>query len=207
MPFDSATAFAYDGRQDLLVEFRSFTSTVPNYALDAEGTFPFGGAGGGRYLGGTSGCGGAQQIIDGILGYDEPRLLLRTRATGLGANAPAALLIGLSDPDTDFGGLLCTRLRAMPDILVPVTADANGEVGSSARPLQVPFVHPRLVMSFYSQFIAARAPAAPLVLTNGVEWGTSSIPRPAGQRTMVGGSGPAADGAIVPYSLVLRFRQ
>jgi hypothetical protein len=65
------------------------------------------------------------------------------------------LALGLVDPDTDFGGLLCAPLRALPDVAIPVTSDTQGSVGSLAAPIEVTFpdLVPGQSLRLFTQFV------------------------------------------------------
>ena len=86
------------------------------------------------------------------------------------------LLLGLTDPNTDFGGLLCTALRASLDIQTFVFSDAQGAIGSFANPLRVTF--PYLVanqsLTLFSQFVmvdpARTAPQLSVSLSDAIRF-------------------------------------
>jgi len=91
------------------------------------------------------------------------------------ASAFGILAIGLTDPDTDYGGLLCAPQRASLDVVLPVTTDGQGSIGSFANPIRLTFPDLRAgqTLRAFSQFVvydpARAAPQAAVSLSDAVQ--------------------------------------
>lgn len=149
---------AQPNRTALLFEFRT-TAVVSGtlYSLDcADGTS--------SPVVGTSSYLGLQPCVvpPNTAGFDIVKRSPTTSA-GLttlaqhGQRGPVAtfgiLVVGLTDPNTTFGGALCAPLRAAPDISLNVTSDALGSVGGFTNPVNVTFPDLDAPAALYTQLV------------------------------------------------------
>jgi|SoiMethySBSTD1v2_1073268.scaffolds.fasta_scaffold440049_2 hypothetical protein len=141
IPFDSGQGFSYDGNNALLVEFQC-DGTAPadkEWPLDAVDTCDPG-VGQVRLLDSFGYCltrnGPFWLFVRPPLTSAANVVTLAVFARGAPSSAAGALGIGLTDPN--LPGILCNNLRTSAEILLPVTSNATGEVGSPALPMTVP---------------------------------------------------------------------
>ena len=165
--------FTYNGTDDLLWEMIC-TNSAPTgaYSTDAHA----GGAGTRATLG--TACsftqsGNAPAAVGGN------RIRMQLWASGGPNSQPAALVVGLTDPNTNLGGMLCTALRANTDIVIGMSTSATGTIGSSTAPISFDFNAPVVNTTVYTQF-AAYDPAStfpiPFRLTAGATWNLLANP-------------------------------
>lgn len=169
-------------RSALLVEFRTTNvSAAGAYTLDCvDGTLDED-VGTSTYLG-LEGCIVAPNTAPFDIYKRGPTSAGGMTTCGVyGQRAPLSaagiLSIGVTDPNSNFAGLLCAPLRAAPDVAALITATgATGELGSAATPINLAL--PDLIagqgVRFYTQFAildAARAaPELAVALSDAVQW-------------------------------------
>ncbi len=117
--------------------------------------------------------------------------------------APAALLLGASDPNLTVPGL-CSAVRSDDLIIAPTTTDAGGN--ASVR-LQTAFRPAFLGGSIYAQFatLDANQPGLPIGLSNGLRQ-TVPAPRPAPSGTAVLSHGGPTPQVLSDYAIVTQVR-
>jgi hypothetical protein len=166
VPF--AVNFSYDGVDDLLWEVIAENSApAGEYSTDAHA----GGAGTSSALG--TGCGAFLLGRGGPLARSAAQVRLQVWATGGPLRRPGALFFGLTDPATDYGGLLCARLRAGMDLVVPVQTTQAGTIASAAAPLAFDLPGPPVPTTVYTQFVVLDPLAAspiPVRLSSAASW-------------------------------------
>ncbi len=197
--FPLATPFTYlgdhhptPGRNALLVEFRTTNvSAAGAYTVDCvDGTLEPE-AGTSTYLG-LQGCIVAPNTAPFDIFKRGPTTAAGSTVCSVyGQRAPASaagvLAVGVTDPNTTLGGLLCAPLRAAPDVLALVTAsDTTGAIGSVATPIDLvlPDLASAQTLRFYTQLAILDAtrpgPELPLALSDAVQWDITSptmVPR------------------------------
>lgn len=180
IPIPLNHTFAYNGTDELIVDFNTINSTsTGSYSLDVEsgtttpsvGTFSYNG---------LVGC-----IVPPNTSMQDIFAINPTTSGGMTScnqymddgppNSVGILAIGFTDPNSNFGGLLCAPLRASPDIAnYFVTTDANGDVGSSSNRIPVAFPDTFAPFTFYTQFViidpARGAPELGVSLSDAVQW-------------------------------------
>lgn len=180
VPIPLNHTFAYDGTDELIVDFSTINGTsTGSYSLDVEpgttridvGTFNYNG---------LFGCDprgvGIRQDIFGSTPSSNGRTTTCNQYMDDGpGNSIGILSIGFTDPNTNFGGLLCAPLRASPDITdYFVTTDGNGNVGSSTNPISIRFADTDTPFTFYTQFVIVDPPRArpefAVSLSDGLRW-------------------------------------
>lgn len=97
-----------------------------------------------------------------------------------GLRGPAStfgiLALSPTDPNTDFGGVLCAPLRASPDIQVNVTSDTQGSIGGFANPVRLTLRDLFVGQSarLYAQFVmfdpARAAPQLSVSLSDAIQF-------------------------------------
>ena len=139
IPFDSGKTFNYDGAHELLVEFQCEATTPvdklwPLEAVDSTGP----GVGQVGFLEQFGYCttpNGSFLIFPRAPETSAGVVKLTCMGRGAPNNAPGALGIGFSD--LALGNVFCAKLRTSAELLLPVTALATGEIGSSAQPISL----------------------------------------------------------------------
>ena len=128
LPF--AVPFAYSGQADLLWEFALHqTSSATSYPTDVAnssniltyGTWVMNGVGCTTATGEFT----LRSACDTSVLPTGPSVAFRFGTVNAPPNTPAALLIGLGDPNLPVPGL-CANLRVNPVVTLPGTSDANG---------------------------------------------------------------------------------
>lgn len=147
-PFDSASFFAYDGVQDLLFEFQcdGVTPVSSLYSLDTVDAPSVPGTGTGSYINSSDACLTPGNTSKFWIYYQAPttdsgsQSTLKNYALRGVPNAPGVWAIGLSD--LNLGGIFCATLHSSCDVMIPVTFDAAGNIGSSTAPQTLTFPYP-----------------------------------------------------------------
>ncbi|MEZ5967264.1 MAG: hypothetical protein R3F56_25735 [Planctomycetota bacterium] len=180
IPIPLNHSFAYNGTDELIVDFDTINSTsTGSYSLDVESGTTTVSVGSFSYNG-LVGCEpqgvGIRQDIFGRTPASSGGITTCSQYMDDGPmNSFGILSIGFSDPNSNFGGLLCAPLRAYPDIAnYFVTTDANGDVGSSTSPIPVSFPDALSSFTFYTQFVIVdplrAAPELGVSLSDGVKF-------------------------------------
>lgn len=92
------------------------------------------------------------------------------------ASSFGVMALGLTDTNSNFGGLLCVPFRSAFDLQIPITTTATGGVASSATPIDISFpdLGPGQTATFYTQFVvfdaARQAPELQVALSDGIKW-------------------------------------
>lgn len=178
IPFNSSASFAYNGSDELVIDFTTDTASQASpYSLDVEpgncavtvGRFAYNGLVGCTPLGGRQDIFGQTPTTSGT---DTTCSQWMTRGP---VNSVGILAIGLTDPNTDFGGLLCAPLRASLDISTFfVRTDAAGNVGNSSSPSRVTFPDAPEAFTYYTQYVIIDPNPVPprlaVSLSDGIRW-------------------------------------
>lgn len=170
IPF--TTNFTYNGTNDLMWEIVC-TGTTPtgSYSIDGVAGTGFGTVGTSAYLGVP--CSGTGIIKLGPTLLTPTVARLGQYALGCPATQPGIISIGLTNPNTNFGGLLCQPLYADPLITLGVTSDASGNVYTSAAPLNLDIPAPAGPLNVFTQFIVFNPTSTfgiPVHMTDGIQW-------------------------------------
>jgi len=147
-PFDSGSFFAYDGVQDLLFEFQcDGVSPVSSfYSPDTVDAATVPGNGTGSYINSTDACLTPGNTSKFWIYFQAPTTdsgnnsSLKNYALRGVPNSAGVWAIGLSD--LNLGGLFCATLHSSCEVLIPVTFDATGNLGSSTAPQTLTFPYP-----------------------------------------------------------------
>lgn len=184
IPMFTGAAFAYDGVRGLVVEFETQRgSTSDWYGLDGargNSVLEFGDS-----IFNGSGC----QVPPNVTNFqshgvgnaltDGTKISLPHAASWGPPRQGGVLVLGLSDPNTTFGGALCRELRASLDVLVPVTTDATGQVAWLPSPMVVSLPASVLPLTVYTQFAVldpARTNPLAVALSSGRRWSLPVAP-------------------------------
>lgn len=165
-PFDAGSSFAYDGVQDLLIEFQvdGTTPASSSYSLDTVDVPTSPGVGTTSYINSSDACTTPGNTSKFWIFVQAPTTdasnvsSLKNYAVRGVANAAGAWVLGLSD--INLGGIFCATLHSSAEIIVPVTFDAAGGVGSSTAPLIASFPFPG-AFTAYTQFACLDNSQAP----------------------------------------------
>src|SRR5690606_2677787 len=160
IPFNSGANFNYDGTSELIVDIiADSASPSGNYSLDTHSGACSPTAGSSTYLG-LTGCVVPPNTSQFDIFKSGPSSAsgttsCRQYALRGPANSIGILSIGVTDPNSTFGGLLCAPLRAMPDVYAGlfVPTDASGGVASSGNPVDLQFPDTLAPFTFYTQFV------------------------------------------------------
>ncbi|MCC6671906.1 MAG: hypothetical protein IT458_12660 [Planctomycetes bacterium] len=172
------TPFAYNGTDSLLFEV-SCQNTTPTgtYSLDCEPGLAPGGTG--AYVDTAGQCTTPNGGFDIFLGSPSIALTpttvtIRPYGTGGPSSQPGVLGLGLVDLNSNFGGVLCAKLRTSMDVLIPVNTTATGAIGSSSAPILLTFPNPGVNATLYGQFAvldpSQTSPFVPVALSDAVRY-------------------------------------
>jgi hypothetical protein len=195
VPLLFTSPWTYNGADALAVQIRTspnnLTAELP-YPLDATMTTPFE-RGVGEPVGtGCTPTGKSEPIVHssyldnfGVPGIGRWQLIVSQGP----AAAPALAMVGASNPDLAFGA--CTRLYAMPQILLP--AGTTGATGYLNFSISFPSQPAYVGLTFYSQMAAYDAGQGklPFALTAGRKTtypASPSLPAFAGGIVWIGGN-------------------
>lgn len=181
IPFNTAATFAYNGTDELIVDFITDTaSSTGSYGLDVHSGTCVASVGTSTYNG-LQACTVPPNTGVFDIFKSGPTSTAGTTACNQyalrgPANSFGILSIGATDPNTNFGGLLCAPLRAMPDIYAGlfVSSNATGGIASSAAPISLAFPDALAPFTFYTQFVmvdpARQAPELGVSLSDGIKF-------------------------------------
>lgn len=181
IPFNTGATFAYNGTDELIVDFiTDNASSTGSYGLDVHSGTCVASVGSSTYNG-LQACVVPPNTSQFDIFKSGPTSTAGTTACNqYGLRGPASsfgiLSIGSTDPNSNFGGLLCAPLRALPDIYAGlfVSSDATGAVASSAAPISLAFPDTFVPFTFYTQFVmvdlARTTPELSVSLSDGIKW-------------------------------------
>jgi hypothetical protein len=214
VPFD--VPFSYDGANDLLWELVTRNNTSTDwYWFDhaTNGSIAGGGVAGMARNGGQP-CTAAGQtrpwVVPGAAAATDAAgwVQLQIYASPSGpVSSPAVLAFGLGDPN--LAGRLCAPVRTSADVVLPLTTDALGGIGSPFQMLRFAFPLPHgQPVTIYGQFGALDPATSQAVLTDGVALTLRrySPPRPRSVSVVRAlGTDAALTGSTSVFCLVAQF--
>lgn len=153
VPFD--TQWSYNGTDDLLVEMTGANSTniTGGYLIDAAAFLALG-QGSFAELDTNDACltpnGRFLNAARAPQSDPSHMVALTTFATGGPSTSPAAIAVGISDPNVP---LYCSKLRTNANLVLPLMTSSTGGIASAAAPLRFRFPYPG-PLDVYIQYVA-----------------------------------------------------
>jgi hypothetical protein len=218
-PFDTGVAFSYDGVQDLLFEVVvDGVTPTGSYSVDTQSNIATSNAGTASYPRAADQCTASGRTVaqdiwyagGSAIPFANGRITLNQYMDDGPASAAGVLVFGVTDVNTNLGGLLCGFLRPSVDVALPVMTDAAGLVASPTAPLSAVLKHPGVPAQIRSQFgilDTGRAPTELAIsLSDSILWNVT-LPIEATPRVgYTSTSSTAVTGSLSTlYTPVMRF--